>query len=104
MLVLKAFEGGVHLYQHVLKCFHFDEKCTAAKENILMEKPANILGTVRRQDGGLLQPADEGNEHISRTYADVGTDIAACFLRGTIKVNGKDPMYFFLSLIEVCVV
>lgn len=63
-----------------------------------MEKPANILGTVRRQDGGLLQPADEGNEHISRTYADVGTDIAACFLRGTIKVNGKDPMYFFCLL------
>lgn len=56
MFVLKAVGGGVHLYQHILKCFHFDEKSTIALENILMEKSASILGTVLRQDGSLLKP------------------------------------------------
>lgn len=36
--VLKAFGGGVYLYQHILKCFNFDEKTGIALENILMEK------------------------------------------------------------------
>lgn len=82
MFVPKAFGGGVHWYQHILKCFNFDEKSTIALESIFMEKLASILGTVLRQDGSLLKPVNEGNEHISRTYADVDVDIAAYFLRG----------------------
>lgn len=84
MFVLKAFGGGVHLYQHILKCFNFDEKSTTVLENILMEKSASILGTVLRQGGNLLKPACEGNDHISRMHADVDVDIAVCFLRGKV--------------------
>lgn len=50
-----------------------------------MEKPANILGTVRRQDGSLLQTLNEGNKHISKMNANVDTDIAACFLRSRMS-------------------
>lgn len=59
--MLKAFGGGVHLYKLILKWFDFDEKTTIALENILMEKSANILSTVLRQDGSLLKPMYEGN-------------------------------------------
>lgn len=85
--MLKVFGGGVHLYQLILKCFDFDEKSTIALENILMEKSASNLSTVLRQDGSLLKPMYEGNEHISRTYADVDVDIAAYFLRGGLSYH-----------------
>lgn len=55
--VLKDFGGGVDFYQHIFKCFNFDEKSTTALANILMKKSACVLGTVLRQDGSLLKPA-----------------------------------------------
>lgn len=46
-----------------------------------MKKSACVLGTALREDGSLLKPVWEGNEHISRPHADMGVNIAACFQR-----------------------